>query len=189
MIDAKEEIWKDIVGYEGMYMVSNLGNVKSVARIVKCNKGKREMNGVIRTLRISNNGYPIVSIRKSIYTIHRLLAIAFIPNPENKPVVNHKDGNKLNNNVNNLEWCTHSDNIKHAFKMGLKMPSKTQLGKKGGNHNKAIPVLQFNKNGEFVKEYPSLTDASIETGVPMKNISLTLHNYQKTSGGFIWKKK
>ena len=95
-----QEIWKDIKGYEGLYQVSNLGNVKSL----KTNKNLYSSNA---------KGYRRVGLfkgKRKGYSIHRLVAQAFIPNPENKPCVNHKDCNRANNNVNNLEWCTHKEN-------------------------------------------------------------------------------
>ena len=115
------EIWKDIEGYEGLYQVSNLGRVKSIYgwcgnRFVKRTK--------ILKLKINNKGYTKVYLYKNkkskMFFVHRLVAMAFVPNPNNLPQVNHKDGNKLNNSIGNLEWCTCSENIKHAYKTGLK---------------------------------------------------------------------
>ena len=124
------EIWKDIEGYEGIYQVSNIGRIKSFDRMVS-NKGKPYIiKGKIMAqyVRRSKNlkqgdGYFAVGLRKEKkqkgYFVHRIIALAFIPNPLNKPTVNHKDGNKLNNNINNLEWATHQENTKHAWKNGL----------------------------------------------------------------------
>jgi len=116
------EIFKDIKGYKGFYQISNLGNVKSLSRII--NNGGRETNIKERVLKTKlNHGYKRVCLnRDSInkdYSIHRLIAISFIPNNENKPHVNHIDGNKLNNSISNLEWCTHAENMNHAFRIGL----------------------------------------------------------------------
>lgn len=105
------EIWRDILGYEGLYKISNYGRVKSLYhnRIVKGGKYP--------------NGYKYVALSKDHVKhpilIHRLVAIAFINNPDSLPVVNHIDGNKQNNQVNNLEWVTQSDNLKHAVNTGL----------------------------------------------------------------------
>lgn len=108
-----QEIWKDIEGTDGKYQVSNLGRVKSI-------QGKRE--GFIKP-EINIGGYLTVHLRvnhKNLNrVVHRLMMKAFIPNPENKPFVNHKDGNKLNNSFENLEWCTASENRKHAYDTGL----------------------------------------------------------------------
>lgn len=123
------EIWKDIKGYEGLYQVSNLGRVKSLGRFHKFpNGGIYEIKPRILKNATETSGYLFVALyngyRKQ-YKIHRLVAEAFIPNPNNLPQVNHKDLNKQNNRVDNLEWCTASENIKHAFKHGVrKMPDK-----------------------------------------------------------------
>jgi hypothetical protein len=103
------EIWKPISEYEGLYWVSNEGRVRSIRKILKpCNVAGGYLNVV---LCVNNN--------KSRPRIHRLVAKAFIPNLNNKPDINHIDGNKLNNNVSNLEWCTKSENALHAYKTGL----------------------------------------------------------------------
>ena len=109
-----EEIWKDIKGYEGLYQVSNLGRVKSL----KNSSGKSRER--IKTLRVSNRGYYLVNLCKNRYyetkSVHRLVAEAFIPNPENLPVINHKDENQLNNNFDNLEWCSQKYNLNYSAK-------------------------------------------------------------------------
>jgi len=121
---TQQEIWKDIPGYEGLYKVSNLGNIKSLKRLF-LHQGKRllQINERILKPLVYKKGYPMVGIFKDGVTkkayIHRLVAQTFIPNPENKQQVNHKDGNKQNNTASNLEWCTQSENIQHAFKTGL----------------------------------------------------------------------
>lgn len=126
------EIWKDVIGYEGIYQVSNLGRVKSLSRVVKKWDGHRTINSIIlkQSLLV---GYPSVmvsvnNISKRIKA-HRIVAIAFIPNPENKPCVNHINGIKTDNRVENLEWCTHSENQIHAFKTGLNKVSIQSKGK------------------------------------------------------------
>lgn len=121
------EIWKDIQGYEGRYQVSNLGNVKSL----KDPSGKpREM---LRSLSSTKRGYKQVDLHRKgdkpkVMYVHRLVAGAFLPNPENKPVVNHKDSNPSNNRVENLEWCTQSENIQHGFREGNMKPARHRLG-------------------------------------------------------------
>lgn len=111
-----EEIWKDVIGYEGLYQVSNLGRIKSLPR-----------NGTVKNtiiLRTDGKLYDVVRLRKNDipkpFLVHRLVAIAFIPNHENKPCVNHIDGIKHNNMLSNLEWVTRSENEKHAHVTGLK---------------------------------------------------------------------
>lgn len=126
------EIWKDIEGYEGHYQVSNTGEVRSLPRAVEYVKGYTHRNdGRILEKVVLDNGvgkrYYIVSLSKDNkvkrYRIHRLVASAFIPNPENKPQVNHIDGNKFNNNVENLEWVTVRENKLHAVYTGLDIPT------------------------------------------------------------------
>lgn len=108
--NLEDEIWKDILGYEDYYEVSNTGLIRRKAYIMKC--------------RLTNDGYPAITLcgggKQLSKTIHRLVAEAFLENPENKPQVNHKDGIKANAMISNLEWMTASENIKHALDLGLK---------------------------------------------------------------------
>lgn len=121
------EIWKDIVGYEGMYQVSNFGNVRSVEREIEQldrmgNPCKMVYKGRVLKPSKRKNGYLCATFSKNNLlhreNIHRIVAKTFIPNPDNKPQVNHKDSNKENNRVDNLEWVDNSGNQKHAFKYG-----------------------------------------------------------------------
>ena len=128
-----KEIWKDIKGYEGRYVISSNGLVKSISnakfkypRILKERISDRGYNKAV----LYNNGKP------KTYFIHRLVASAFIFNEHSKPFVNHIDGIKLNNNLNNLEWCTHKENINHAVKIGLFDNLKNRLR---GSNGRFIP--------------------------------------------------
>lgn len=132
------EIWKDVKDYEGLYQVSNLGNVKSLDRIVETKNRKNYLRkGKVQKKSVNSFGYETVGFtvdnKTKIYRVHRLVALSFIENPENKPQINHIDGNKTNNNVNNLEWCTSSENQIHSVSTGLSNPS--------------YPVLKGSKNG------------------------------------------
>lgn len=118
------EIWKDIKGYEGSYLVSNFGRVKSLNRKVLGRYGtQREIKGAILNLTPDKDGYLKVNLKKSqkgkSLRVHRLVAEAFLENSENKPQVNHINGVKNDNNISNLEWVTLSENRKHAYKTGL----------------------------------------------------------------------
>ena len=108
-----QELFRDIGGYESLYQISNLGNVRSFTPLSK--------GGNLKP--VYRKGYATVILRKNgvskIHSVHRLIAQAFIPNPLQLPYVNHKDGNKSNNDISNLEWCTHLENMRHAFKTGL----------------------------------------------------------------------
>lgn len=119
------EGWRQVVGYEGFYEVSDRGNVRSVTRIIPHNKGpKRTIVGTIIVGQIDTNGYVVVGLkkgwraRKKMHRVHRLVAEAFLPNPEMKPSVNHKDSDRSHNILDNLEWCTLTENMQHASAAG-----------------------------------------------------------------------
>lgn len=139
-----QEIWKDIPNYEGLYQVSNLGNFKSFDRIVKYNNVTVIRKGRLLKLRQNRDGYSytvfsVNSIRKTIKP-HRIVAEVFLKNPFNKPCVNHKNGIKHDNRIENLEWVTYSENTIHAVSIGLKK------GKKNGtSHLCKLTKKQVNK--------------------------------------------
>ena len=115
------EIWKEIEGYEGLYEVSNTGKVRSLDRYTTGNRN-RLLKGKELRQRKNELNYCFVHLCKDGISkntrVHRLVAQEFIPNPEDKPYINHKDANPMNNHVDNLEWCTQQENIQHAYKMG-----------------------------------------------------------------------
>jgi hypothetical protein len=144
------------------YFVSNLGRFKNSSGKIMCN------------YKVNDNGYIRIYIYKKTFLLHRLIALTFIENPENKEQVNHIDGNKINNCVNNLEWCTNKENQIHKFQNGL-----------GNNYTRKIG--QYDLNGNFIKEFNSITLAAKEVNVSKSTIRGVLINYRKTSAGFIWK--
>lgn len=176
------EIWKDIKGFEGLYQVSNLGRVKSldVIQNLKHSSGTeytRFKKG--RILRPEQSGrvapYVIYYLKKDgkrhFGKAHRLVAKAFIPNPENKKVVNHLDCNPKNNNVSNLEWATHSENIKYAYDKGRIDIAKCVDASLKNRYKLNKPVLQYDMNGLFIKRHKSISDAAIEIGSDVSSIS------------------
>ena len=126
----QDEVWKDIEGYEGLYQVSNFGDIKSLPKVRRNRSGTYIQKEKLLKLSNTSTGYKKVELykdkKRKSFKVHRLVAQAFIPNPENKREVNHIDGNKHNNKVNNLEWVTSSENKIHAFKMDLN-PTKRDL--------------------------------------------------------------
>lgn len=160
-----EEIWKDIEGYEGFYQVSNFGRVKRVEtnRILK---GRKDSKGYLMA-NLSKNS--IVSNK----TIHRLVAQAFIPNPENKPDINHIDEDKTNNNVNNLEWSTRKENCNHGTR----------------NERISIPIIATNlKTGES-REFYGTNECARRLGLYQQNITSVLKGRRKHTGGYTFKYK
>ena len=128
-----KELWKPIKGLEDRFMVSNKGRVKSIARF----NGKYSIRERIMKLKITQYGYYAINLwdgrTRRCFLLHRLVAEAFIPNPDNKPVIDHIDGNKLNNSLNNLEWVSSAENNKRAYDIGLKRKVHAGQFIKGSN--------------------------------------------------------
>lgn len=186
------EIWKDIVGYNGKYQISNKGNVRSFSkwgkgRILKGGYTKGNPNQYRYVALVGDSGRESISNKY----IHRLVAEHFIDNPDNLPEVNHKDSNTLNNCVENLEWCTHRENMLHASASGVL--SKGQEKWRGNLHPNAKAVLQFTKNGDFVKEWGSVNQIMRETGIPASAIfrccNPQKYPHEKSAHGYKWKYK
>ena len=178
-----QEIWRDIPDYEGLYQVSNLGRVKSLnynhtkSERVLCNKKHKSK---YLTVTLCKDGC------KKNKSIHVLVATAFIQNNNNYPCVNHLDGDKGNNCVTNLEWCDHKQNIAHAIQHGL-ANHHAMLGRKGVLNSTSKPVLQFDKEGNFVKKWYCTSDAARYYGMRPANITNCCKGRNKTLKGFVWK--
>lgn len=163
-----QEIWKDVSNYVGIYQVSNFGNVRSI---------RQNQSQQIKPF-ITNSGYKVVRLYNNNmkrYLVHRLVAQEFIDNPQNLPIVNHKDENKLNNCVDNLEWCTYSYNSNYGH------------GKGNMIKNKSKKVLQFSLDGKFIAEFPSALEAERKLGISHSDISKCCRGKCKQYRGYIWK--
>ncbi len=152
------------------YEVSNTGEVRSLDRVIYRSDGKmQKLKGVHLKKGKWTGGYFKVCITangvRKDYSIHRLVALAWIDNPYGLPQVNHKDGNKLNNNVNNLEWCTQAQNNLHAYQTGIKKHHRCWNGKTGYSHNKSKEVIEYDLNGVELNRYGSVREASRLIGV------------------------
>lgn len=194
-----QEVWKDIVGYEGIYQISNTGKVKRLA-------GSCYTAHTDRIVTATNNGtgYFKVVLSKNNngkqFLVHRLVAQAFIPNPNNYEFVNHKDENKKNNNVENLEWCTKSYNS--IYYLNFDPKRKQEYGKRFAGKSpmlKRVPrkyfykVIQKTKDGNTIEVYENLSQASIKTGIEISDITRACRaNFESerkrshTSNGYIW---
>lgn len=168
------EIWRAVPGFEGRYEVSNEGRVRN------------SKHRVLRPKR-AGAGYQMVALGYGKYRyIHRLVATAFLPNPEGKPQVNHIDGDKTNNAVDNLHWCTASENQRHAYATGLLDGTACKKPRKGHDHPRSRQVVMLSDTGHIRITYPSITEASKETGIDYSTIHGVLHGKFKQAGGWRW---
>jgi hypothetical protein len=169
------ENWKDIDGYIGLYQVSNYGRIQSLDRVLK----NRKYRGKILSL-INNYGYLKINLgHRNLQIVHRLAGQTFIPNPDNKPFINHIDGNPLNNNVSNLEWCTHSENMIHMYRTLGVVANKPMLGKIGSRCIFSKPVLMYTSIGNECKRYDSATEAAKSNGFSQSKVSKACLNGKK----------
>lgn len=171
-----EEIWKDIEGYEGYYQVSNLGRVKSLRRWSGTQYYNREK--IIKPWLTIKGYYRVQLSRNGVYKnffLHRLVAEAFIPNPKNKPQVNHIDGNTKNYSISNLEWATARENVQHACDTGL----KKNYGKKA--------VYQYDKNYNLIKKWDCIMDVERDLGYNNSFISSVCNGKYNSAYGYIWR--
>ena len=193
----KEEIWKDIKGYKGLYQVSSFGRVKSF---------KTNLNGKILKQRTNPNGYKSVNLslngKVKLKVIHRLvmetfkeekLNFKYMPNEDisiinlDKLIINHIDGNKENNNITNLEWCTYSYNINEALRLGLRKRDNYRRGKIGKNCPNSLSVNQYDINGKFIRKWDSIMDVKRFYNKSVSHISDCCKNKRRTCLGYIWR--
>ena len=189
MIGQSAEVWKDVPEFEGRYQVSTLGRVRSVSRKVYNHTGYINLKGRVLKTRHNAKGYVVIDIKKEngirkFCVVHRLVAQAFIPNPENKPQINHIDGDKTNNCVDNLEWCTNSENQIHAYKTGL-----NYVTGRAGRKKRSVCQIDIN-TGEVINVYESINEAARSVGCRNpSNIGLCCRGVygRKTVCGYEWK--
>jgi len=173
------EKWKDIKGFEGLYQVSNKGRVRSLDRIITFKDGKKRCyKGQLLKPHIETRGYLSVCLlknsKRTYVRIHRLVAETFMYNKCKKPEINHIDGNKSNNAVTNLEFATHSENMQHAVKTGLK--------------KRAYPVEMIDKKtGEVIKTFPSQNSAAAYFGKTSSRIWNCINGKAKEAHGYKWR--
>ena len=186
-----EEVWKWIDGYKNMYQVSNLGCVRSVDRYVYCEVSPNKLQhlfGKVLKQGFNHKGYPIVYLSKDgkqkTITVHRLVAKAFIENPLNLPQVNHKDGCKTNNKVDNLEWCDNSYNQIHAHKTGLFPKYEDTIG--WGRPARSVAMLDLS-TGEVLRTFETLASVKRETGINQFNVRSVCVGDRHHAGGYGWK--
>lgn len=167
-----KEIWKDIKGYEGLYQISNLGEIKSL------NYRQTGKEKIMKPYK-ANNGYLKIGLNKNgirkIMYIHRLVAETFIPNLNNYTEINHNDENKENNEVNNLKWCNHKYNINYGTRIERFKKSKSRS------------VIQLSLSGEVIKKWSSIKEASKAVNCCDSHISKCCKGKYKSAGGYKWK--
>ena len=174
------EIWKDVKDFEGYYQISNYGRVRSLDRYARIgNGGYRLVKGKMLRHYYCPGGYQQVNLaRRQTATpklIHRLVAEAFIPNPNNYPQVNHKDENKSNNHYANLEWCTPAYNANYGTR-----------NERSRANRKTKAVNQYDVNGNFIKRGGCISDACRETGADVSAIIRVCQGRQITALGYVW---
>lgn len=186
------EIWKDIEDYPN-YQISNFGRVKSKERYVNTIGGaKRKIKDKIIKPTLDSRGYYVVSLynekgKSNPKSIHRLVCETFLENKNNYPVINHINVIKIDNRLENLEFCTQSHNIKEAYRLGLEKPNKTNLGKFGIKNKKARKIKQIDINtNEIINVFYGVCEAGRKTGINYRNIDLCLKNKRNYAGGYKW---
>lgn len=198
--DIVGEVWKPVCGYEELYAISNFGRIKRLCsqdiHIWACGRRyKSRKKDRILAQKKHNRGYKMIALTKDkvkkYITIHRVVALSFIPNPENKRTINHINGIKWDNRVENLEWATDSENGVHSFKELGREVAKIYLGKFGKDHNRSKPVIQYDLSGNFVQEWENAQEIQRHKGWYSCNIQSVCTGQKgvHTAYGFKWKYK
>ena len=183
--DIDGEIWLPVVGLEDIYEVSNMGRVKSLEReIERVGKGNFIAKTRIMSQHLDGGKYLGLHLARKYAHVHRLVGIAFIPNPLNLAEINHIKGVKTDNRASQLEWATKSYNIKHAFAAGL---NKSKFQNFGEGNPKSKPVSQYSKDGAYIKTFSGQAEAERETGADQAAIWRVCNGKNMTAGGYIWK--
>ena len=173
-----KEIWKDIRGYEGRYRVSNFGSVFSQITNKRL-KQTRSNTGYYQVQLYGENGV-------SNILVHKLVAEAFVENPDKKPEVNHLDGDKSNNCMSNLEWVTRSENTHHAISKGLR-PLCPMYGKRGDENPLSKEIIQYDLDGKYIRLWKGIANAARYYNANEASISGCLNGRNKTAAGYIWR--
>ena len=177
-MEKVNEQWKPIKGFEGLYEVSDLGRVKSVSRVIARGDVRQTVNERILSPKLSKKGYLIVGLHRngsSLYRyIHRLVGDAFLERPDCECEINHINEDKMDNRVENLEWCTHTANVNH--------------GTGRCRHDRAVarPCSCYTENGQYIRSYVSITEAARELGVGKSSILAAIVGKSATCKGMIW---
>ena len=183
------EVWRPVTGYNGRYEVSNLGEVRSLERTKRNNGGAQRIPSHVMRQSQNHKGYKIVHLSKdganTWVMVHRIVALAFIPNPEGKPQVNHIDGDKNNNAANNLEWVTNAENMRHAVENGLNNPwPMLRAAHSKESREKTSRSLQRAVIRSDGKVYESVNDAARDNDVTHGAVSMNIHGKTKKCNGF-----
>lgn len=186
------EVWKDVVGYEGLYEVSDLGNIRSKSRTIHIVQSKKEYDLVTEGKALKpqplRHGYvgvwlygkeAIKGRNGKLYSVHRLVAKAFCPNPNDYPEVNHINEDKTDNRACNLEWCSHKANSCHGTR-------GQRIGRSNTNGKQSKKVYQFTFDGELVAEYPSMAEVQRSTGFRKGNIWAQMVGKAELAYGYKW---
>ncbi len=181
-----QEIWRPVKDYEGLYEISSLGRIRSLSKSFALFHGGISVTKGRLLKTVNRGGYLIIVLcnkgteNRKTKSINRLVAESFIPNPENKSEVNHKDGDRLNNCIENLEWNTKSENIQHSYKVLKRKASGI------GGRNLELPILQVSPDGFVLNEFNSIAIAGRKLKISRHAIGLCIKGRRKQAGGYLW---